>query len=652
MRFRQTIALLFLIAGLTAPAPTTQAAPPQAAQPILKVDEVAVGMKGYGMTVFHGTKIEPFAVEVMTINANETPGRSVIWVRCSDERMLRTGPVQGMSGSPIYLWGEDEEQTLGKGGKLIGAFAFGYGETNECIVGVQPIEYMRQVGERATAKDRPELSKAAPHGSGVALMTRLHNAGKSLELPALTQARSGILRKLYTDITPGINDKPLTDPTTVNGPHGHGQAMRMMIPMAMASNEIAQALAPTLTPLGIQPFAADPAALGGPPPKGFDVSDVKLEPGAALATPFAWGDADLTGAGTVTDVLPDGTVLAFGHAMDNVGVTAVPMATGYVHFIVSLRTISYKRAGSLELKGALVQDEQAAVAGTSDTPYTTAPVTVDVNIEGQPKRTYNYTVANHPGLTPQIAAAVVAQSVTTVQGPPNEHTLQYTTKVAFTQGHELEIKSAEIGTAGRGTAVATAQLIGALTENPFEPIELKSVKTTVDIAYGVDMFQIVSAKLNQPTAAPGETVSVTLELAGLREQTQTKTIQVTIPEDMPEGETQLMLNDAASYTPMMLQANPHLGQIDNAEELVQGLKQIFSTETTTLYVSLPTRETGLALDGQELPNLPPSKAALLTTNNPKALRYQSLHTVEHPMDRIIAGSVQLPLKIVRPRGTR
>src|SRR5690606_11556001 len=136
-----------------------------------------------------------------------------------------------------------------------------------------------------------------------------------------------------------------------------------------------------------------------------DTEHVELEPGAALVVPFAWGDADLMGIGTVTDVLPDGTVLGFGHAMDGIGVTAVPMATGYVHFIVSLRTISYKRGGTLAIAGTLVQDEATAVAGVDAKQFTAAPVKVTVNIEGQPSREYNYQVLNHPTMTPQIAAA-------------------------------------------------------------------------------------------------------------------------------------------------------------------------------------------------------------------------------------------------------
>ena len=71
--------------------------------PILPFDQVRVGMKGYGLTVFHGIAIEPFAVEVVSVMRDFAPKKGVVWVRCPDERMQLTGPVEGMSGSPGSL---------------------------------------------------------------------------------------------------------------------------------------------------------------------------------------------------------------------------------------------------------------------------------------------------------------------------------------------------------------------------------------------------------------------------------------------------------------------------------------------------------------------------------------------------------------------
>jgi len=656
--------ILCLALTMTAvwPARSASAAPPDQPQPTFDIDEVKVGMKGYGKTVFHGTKIEPFHVEVVSINANETPNRSVIWVRCTDERMIKTGPVQGMSGSPIYLWEEGQEQKLGEGGRLIGAFAFGYANTNECIVGVQPIQYMRAVGDRATAKDRPKLSRRAQPGAGHAMLSRLYEASERADVSPLTRSRLGAMRKLSEAATPKgtlpgagvLTDHAGREPMLglPGGAGVAGQPMRMMVPMAVGDAGVAEVLAPVLTPMGIQPFAADPSALGGKVPAGFDVENVELEPGSALVVPFAWGDADLSGAGTVTDVLPDGTVLGFGHAMDGVGVTAMPMATGYVHFIVSLNTISYKRAGTLELKGALVQDEQAAVAGTDERPYTSAPVNVTINIEGQPKYSYDYHVLNHPQLTPAIAAAVVTQSATAVQGPPLRNTVRYSTDLKFSTGHELTIQSASVGDGAQSAAMSIASVVGSLTQNTFEDVELESVNTTIDIDYGLDVQQLFSAKLSKTTAAPGETIDLELELVGYHEQIRRKTVPITIPEDMPEGQTQLMVADASGYTQMLLNAKPHLSQIDSVDDYVAGLKAVLEPRPTSLFAMLQTRKVNLAVDGQDYQDLPTSRAVLIGAGNPRAQGYQAIDTQEHDLGRMFMGQAQLQLNIQRDLGSR
>ncbi len=146
---------------------------PAVAQPILKLDEVKVGMKGYGLTVFHGAKIEPFAVEVVSVMRDFAPQRGVVWIRCDDERLQKTGPVSGMSGSPIFLWDEKEAKEIGKGGKLIGAFAFGFGWTKDCYAGVQPIENMRKTGD-AIAGDaaKPAAKRTAQPGATIADLLR------------------------------------------------------------------------------------------------------------------------------------------------------------------------------------------------------------------------------------------------------------------------------------------------------------------------------------------------------------------------------------------------------------------------------------------------------------------------------------------------
>ena len=92
---------------------------------IMPLSQVKAGMRGYGLTVFRGTKIERFDVAVVGVvkkGSLAAPGHDMILVR------MFGGPItsrhayliRGMSGSPVYI-----------NGKIIGAFSQGEPTTKE-----------------------------------------------------------------------------------------------------------------------------------------------------------------------------------------------------------------------------------------------------------------------------------------------------------------------------------------------------------------------------------------------------------------------------------------------------------------------------------------------------------------------------------------
>jgi len=107
----------------------------------MHVSEVRPGMKGYGLSVFSGTKIERFDVEVISILKNFNPKTDVILIKFQGDNLEHNLAIAGMSGSPIYLYDD-----TGKA-RMIGAFAYGWQLQKDPIAGVQPIEYMLKLPE-------------------------------------------------------------------------------------------------------------------------------------------------------------------------------------------------------------------------------------------------------------------------------------------------------------------------------------------------------------------------------------------------------------------------------------------------------------------------------------------------------------------------
>src|SRR6266516_321358 len=100
------------------------------------VSEVEEGMTGYGVSVFHGTKLERFDVKVVSVLHNFNPKYDVVLIDCHGANLEHTGSIAGMSGSPVYLKDEDGRE------RMIGAFAYGWPMMKDPLAGVQPIEYM------------------------------------------------------------------------------------------------------------------------------------------------------------------------------------------------------------------------------------------------------------------------------------------------------------------------------------------------------------------------------------------------------------------------------------------------------------------------------------------------------------------------------
>src|SRR4051812_18768298 len=128
----------------------------------MRVAEIRPGMKGYGLSVFKGTKIDRFDVEVVSILRNFNPKYHVILVRLKGANLEHTGGIAGMSGSPVYLKDDEGRE------RLAGAFAYGWPMGKDPVGGVQPIEYMLTLPTKPAKVDPPVAGRANELGKAAA----------------------------------------------------------------------------------------------------------------------------------------------------------------------------------------------------------------------------------------------------------------------------------------------------------------------------------------------------------------------------------------------------------------------------------------------------------------------------------------------------
>ncbi|MFH1278868.1 MAG: hypothetical protein ABIK65_10870 [Candidatus Eisenbacteria bacterium] len=118
------------------------------------VGEARRGMIGYGLTVFEGTRIDTFRVEVIDVMRGAGRTGDMILARVSGLGIEEGVVAQGMSGSPIYL-----------DGRLAGALAFAYPYAKEPIAGITPIGEMLGILERQDLAEEASLG-GVPGPSG------------------------------------------------------------------------------------------------------------------------------------------------------------------------------------------------------------------------------------------------------------------------------------------------------------------------------------------------------------------------------------------------------------------------------------------------------------------------------------------------------
>ncbi len=639
--------------------PDPRPAPVQAGHhQALPVEQIRPGMKGYGLTVFQGAEIEPFAVEVIGVMHDFGPKRSVIWIRCPQQRMKEMGPVQGMSGSPIYLWTDDGPHEPGEGGHLIGAYAYGFAAATDCIVGVQPIELMLDVAGRART-DRPP-GQTSQHGGARhrQLATNLRQLVAMARHQGWTPTDWWRVRALNRLIERGRRpegEDRFTAPAVLAADPpvpsiDPGRLPRSIpTPLAVNSAHTATVLAPLLGPMGITPVprvSGQGRVVAGRPPPGMDPKTIDLQPGSVLSIPLAFGDLDLSAVGTVTDVLPDGRVMAFGHSLFGQGPINVPMANGYVHLIMPSLFSSFKLGGSGEIRGSVVRDEHSAVVGVPQHRYATSPVKVTLDLPGQPPAEYRYEVVQHKELTPAIATAVVMESVLADRSPPIENTMRLRGQMVFTGDRVIELDSVAVDGTGFMVVVELFPMISTMMLNPHESLMLESMQMTATVEPTRRDAMIVSAQLDRAGVAPGETIGVTLQIHPYGQDPIKQRVEVEVPAGAAAGEYELILCDAMAYTDMLFDTHPHLLYTAGVDDFQAVIQRLLRVSNDALYVILQLPQPALAIGRQELPRLPSSRRAILETQaNTSASLYREWVEKEIPMGMVLEGELRFNIEV-------
>ena len=621
----------------------------------MTVDEVRPGMRGYGLTVFSGVEIEPFDVEVVSVMHGFMPGKSLVWIRCPDQRMQKLGVVKGMSGSPVFLWPVGDKaikdgglRTPGVGGRMIGAYAYGPNWSKDSLAGVQPIEQMLRAAERTppesaddgAAARTPSPTAHAAHGRTVA--TALHAAQTQASDGRYTWRLQALADLLKVDAAPAARSAPADEPEADR----FGQTLPL--PLSVGSAEQARWLAPFVRPMHLQAVAPQGAIMPASPPSWIDPDAVSLQPGGVLSIPLISGAMDLGASGTITEVLDDGRVLAFGHGMYGLGPVALPMGTGYVHFVMPTVVETAKLSGTLRTLGAVVYDENVGIVGRIGASYPTARSTAHVRWHDTDRTdTYEYELAHFPPLVPALAGYGPAIAMITDRDLPLYNTVEMASVMRFADGRQLRLREVMPNAMAGIVMYMIAGMIGMCTENQFDPVDFVGIETTIDIQDEARVANIIGARLEQAEVAPGQPIVAHLKIKPFRKDPISYRVAMTLPDDLPEGTYQWVIGGPQTGYQENLMLRPHLMHTTNVVELFEAVQYMLDIESDGLYAVLHLLPSGnVAIGRTELPRLPSSRQALMTTEHTvRTYAYSDSQQLVRKMPFVVEGAASFQIHV-------
>jgi hypothetical protein len=613
MKFR-TLAALAVVAAATVSASHAQVS-------IIPVDEVRPGMVGVGRTVFQGNTIEDFKVHILGVLKNVVgPRRTLILARLEGGPLEKTGVIAGMSGSPVYI-----------DGRMLGAVSYSLGQfSKEPIAGITPIGEMT---------DATALGAPSPGTRPVAM----NWPPTPQELMTIWARDLGRVRPFTEDPSQAL----LTGDPSLS-PRVATMLQPIAVPMVSVGFDpnVLAPVTPTLTERGLIPVSSSANATVQPSPAAARTRS--LQPGDAMGVALMTGDFMLGATGTVTQVDGD-RVYGFGHPMFNLGPTEFPLTTANVHVILPSLLASSKLASFGEIVGVIQQDRATAVAGRLGAGPTLIPMSITLNSDRTPSRTFSFQVVKDVTFTPLLTYLAVANVLTSYEraaGPAS-----YTVRGTATIRAHGDLAFEDIFTGDQPTAAASAYVAGPMTfllKNASEPVDVEKLTLTIDATEQSRTGRIERVWLDTDRPRPGRDATVKVLLRTFRGEEIVKSVPIQIPLNVT-GSLQLLVADANRLTA------EDRRQTRGAEP--QPVAQMIRTfnksrRSNRLYVRLSASDEGAIVNGESLSALPPSVLAVLEADRNSGtfspLRSAIRGEWEVPVELAVTGSRQLTITIDQP----
>jgi len=574
---------------------------------VFPLEQVKPGLQGQGKSVFLGSAIEDFDVEILGVIENVQPRKNIILARLSGRGLDNTGVIQGMSGSPVYI-----------DGKLVGAVAYAFTFSKEAIAGITPIQEMLSVaGEKS--ERRPAQPFTFPLQS-------------TLTLDDLLEINRDLFASRSSAAAQGQAFQPIGVPLVFGG----------------FNPETVERAKPAFIRLGFVPMASGTAAqvAGNLPGPGLS-----LQEGDPVAAQLVSGDLNVAALGTVTHV--DGNkVFAFGHPLYNLGSVDYGMAKADILTVVPSLEASFKLSAVGPVVGSFSQDRVSGTFGEVGRMPKLIPLNVRLLEPGGGIKQFKLELVNDKILSPLLVNLTLASLLSSEARSHGNLSVELGGDLYLDNGASIHLEDLFSGNFNN----AVTSLSGLLTavvyyiaNNEFQDVGIHRIDLSVRPSEQAKFSYLERVWLDKYEAKPGERIQVKIFYRAFGGQTVQETVDIEAPPLAAGSEFHLVIADAMSIH--QLEQNLYRRQDFIPRNLAQLIRILNNLrKNNRIYFKMLASKPGLFLKGEELPNLPPSLTSMFSSpraaaSAPTELTRSTLREYQLPIPYVFRGMASIPVKI-------
>ena len=506
----------------------------------MSISEIEPGMKGIGKTVFHGTQIETFQVDIIDIVKGEGGISHFILANLSGDKIKESGGIsEGMSGSPVYI---DD--------RLIGAVSFAWemSEHNLCLV--TPIQEMLRIFN-------------LPYDNSY-ITSQEYKINNSLYFTRKKANKIIVKNSVKNSNFSGLADReeiifyPIVSPIIVSGIKGRtfdrlSSSLKKYNLMPIQGIGFNENIDVNFQEVGERPSN-------------------KIEAGSAIGIQLARGDVNIISIGTVTYREGD-KVLALGHPFLKKGEVSFLLSEVYIYHSFPNMVMPFKLGAPLNLVGKIVQDREAGILAILNSYPRIIPLKIQVtNINTELSYQTGVQIINDYDLLEPLVSNITVQAIDNALDRIGLGTAQVEIEIkGEREGQELFRKNMYYSSDDIAIQAITEmpEIIDLIVNNYFEMVNLTEINIDIKIDNKKKIGKIEEIVLENSSIKPGDYLEAIIKIRPFRGDLIEKTMTIQIPSDTLPGEALLMVNGGGEL------GNQQEEFIDSIKKDYKNLEEIF-----------------------------------------------------------------------------